>query len=318
MTGVSGAGKSSLINGILHPALRRKLLGSYDQVGRHAGSTGIDADRQGHRHRPEAHRPHAALEPGDLHQGLRPHPRACSRRRPRRAPPATSRGGSRSTSRAAAARPARATASARSRCTSCPTSTSPARCARGRRYNEATLRVKWKDASIAEVLETTRLRRPRAVPEPPPLRAILRTLDDVGLGYIALGQSATTLSGGEAQRIKLSRELAKRDTGRTLLPARRADHRPALRGRAPAAGRARPPGRGRQHRARHRAQPRRHQDRRLRHRPRPRGRRRAAARSSPPARPKRSRASPAPTPASSSRRCSACAAHAPPPRPEKR
>ena len=61
------------------------------------------------------------------------------------------------------------------------------------------------------------LRRDGAVRAPPPvLRGILQTLSDVGLGYIALGQSATTLSGGEAQRIKLSRELAKRDTGRTF------------------------------------------------------------------------------------------------------
>ncbi len=183
---------------------------------------------------------------------------------------------------------------------------------RGQRYNEATLRVKWKDRSIAEVLDTSvadafglfEHHRDAA-------SAILQTLDDVGLGYIALGQSATTLSGGEAQRIKLSRELAKRDTGRTLLPARRADHRPALRGRAQAARRARPPGRRRQHRAGDRAQPRRHQDRRLRHRPRPRGRLAGRRDRSRPARPKRSRASPARTPASSWRRCSASAARAP-------
>ncbi len=88
---------------------------------------------------------------------------------------------------------------------------------RGKRYNEATLRVKWKDRSIADVLETVGLRRAgRCSSTTASLRGILQTLDDVGLGYIALGQSATTLSGGEAQRIKLSRELAKRDTGRTF------------------------------------------------------------------------------------------------------
>ncbi len=76
VTGVSGAGKSSLINGILQPALRRKLLGSLrSRSGKHARPHRHRADRQGHRHRPEADRPHAALEPGDVHQGLRRHPR---------------------------------------------------------------------------------------------------------------------------------------------------------------------------------------------------------------------------------------------------
>ena len=87
---------------------------------------------------------------------------------------------------------------------------------RGHRYNEQTLRVRWKDKNIAEVLETSVSDALAIFENHRQLRTILRTLDDVGLGYISLGQSATTLSGGEAQRIKLSRELAKRDTGRTL------------------------------------------------------------------------------------------------------
>jgi excinuclease ABC subunit A len=86
----------------------------------------------------------------------------------------------------------------------------------GKRYNEATLRVKWKDRSIAEVLETSVSEARVLFENHRTLKGILTTLEDVGLGYISLGQSATTLSGGEAQRIKLSRELAKRDTGRTL------------------------------------------------------------------------------------------------------
>jgi len=87
---------------------------------------------------------------------------------------------------------------------------------RGRRYNDATLRVKWKGLDIAQMLETTVSEAVGLFEHHRQLSHILKTLDDVGLGYIALGQSATTLSGGEAQRVKLSRELAKRDTGRTL------------------------------------------------------------------------------------------------------
>jgi len=87
---------------------------------------------------------------------------------------------------------------------------------RGRRYNDATLRVKWKGLDIAQMLETSVSEALALFENHRQLSHILRTLDDVGLGYIALGQSATTLSGGEAQRVKLSRELAKRDTGRTL------------------------------------------------------------------------------------------------------
>ena len=87
---------------------------------------------------------------------------------------------------------------------------------RGKRYNEATLRVKWKDRSIAEVLDTSVSDAFGLFAHHRTLVNVLKTLDDVGLGYITLGQSATTLSGGEAQRVKLSRELAKRDTGKTL------------------------------------------------------------------------------------------------------
>jgi len=87
---------------------------------------------------------------------------------------------------------------------------------RGRRYNDATLRVKWKGLDIAQLLDTSVAEALPLFENHRQLSHILRTLDDVGLGYIALGQSATTLSGGEAQRVKLSRELAKRDTGRTL------------------------------------------------------------------------------------------------------
>jgi excinuclease ABC subunit A len=87
---------------------------------------------------------------------------------------------------------------------------------RGRRYNDATLRVKWKGLDIAQMLDTTVAEAASLFEHHRQLSHILRTLNDVGLGYIALGQAATTLSGGEAQRVKLSRELAKRDTGRTL------------------------------------------------------------------------------------------------------
>ncbi len=86
----------------------------------------------------------------------------------------------------------------------------------GRRYDEATLAVKYRERSIADVLETSVDDALELFAAFPSLVATLKTLADVGLGYLHLGQPAPTLSGGEAQRVKLSRELARRDTGRTL------------------------------------------------------------------------------------------------------
>jgi excinuclease ABC subunit A len=87
---------------------------------------------------------------------------------------------------------------------------------RGRRYNRETLEVKYKGRSISDVLDMTVNQACDFLQHVPKLRQKLETLRDVGLGYLTLGQSATTLSGGEAQRIKLSKELAKKATGRTL------------------------------------------------------------------------------------------------------
>jgi excinuclease ABC subunit A len=87
---------------------------------------------------------------------------------------------------------------------------------RGRRYNRETLEVRFKGKNIAEVLDLTVADALEYFSNQPRVHAKLETLNDVGLGYIHLGQSATTLSGGEAQRVKLATELSKRDTGRTL------------------------------------------------------------------------------------------------------
>ena len=87
---------------------------------------------------------------------------------------------------------------------------------RGRRYNHETLQVKYKGKSIADLLETTVEKAVPLLENIPQIHAKLATLHDVGLGYIHLGQSSTTLSGGEAQRIKLARELSRRQTGRTF------------------------------------------------------------------------------------------------------
>ncbi|HEY6351521.1 MAG TPA: excinuclease ABC subunit UvrA [Candidatus Angelobacter sp.] len=86
----------------------------------------------------------------------------------------------------------------------------------GKRYNHETLAVKFKGASIADLLETSVSDALPILEDIPQVRQKLQTLEDVGLGYIKLGQSAVTLSGGEAQRMKLAKELSKRQTGRTL------------------------------------------------------------------------------------------------------
>ena len=87
---------------------------------------------------------------------------------------------------------------------------------KGKRYNRDTLEVKYRGKSIADVLEMTVTQATEFFDAHPLIKSKLKVLNDVGLGYIRLGQAATTLSGGEAQRIKLSRELSKRDTGKTL------------------------------------------------------------------------------------------------------
>ena len=86
----------------------------------------------------------------------------------------------------------------------------------GKRYNHETLQVRFKEKSIADLLEMSVSDALPILADIPQIRQKLQTLEDVGLGYIKLGQSAVTLSGGEAQRMKLAKELSKRQTGRTL------------------------------------------------------------------------------------------------------
>jgi excinuclease ABC subunit A len=86
----------------------------------------------------------------------------------------------------------------------------------GKRYDRETLTVHYKGLNIAEILDLTVEQARDVFRNIPAIERILATLDEVGLGYIHLGQPATTLSGGEAQRVKLARELCKRSTGRTL------------------------------------------------------------------------------------------------------
>ena len=86
----------------------------------------------------------------------------------------------------------------------------------GKRYNRETLEVKYKDKSIADVLEMTAEEGAEFFSEIPKISSRLKTMCDVGLGYVKIGQSSTTLSGGEAQRVKLSAELSRRSTGKTI------------------------------------------------------------------------------------------------------
>jgi excinuclease ABC subunit A len=87
---------------------------------------------------------------------------------------------------------------------------------KGKRYNRETLEIRYKGLNVHEMLELTVEEALKLLAAVPTLAAKLKTLVDVGLGYLHLGQSATTLSGGEAQRVKLAKELSKRSTGRTL------------------------------------------------------------------------------------------------------
>ena len=168
----------------------------------------------------------------------------------------------------------------------------------GKRYDRETLAVRYKGLNIAEILDLSVEQAREFFRNIPPIERILSTLDEVGLGYIKLGQPATTLSGGEAQRVKLATELCKRATGRTLYLLDEPTtglHFDDVRKLLVAAP---PAGREGQHGDRRRAQPRRDQDRRLGDRPRPRGRRRRAGSWSRRARRRRWRWRPRATPGS--------------------
>jgi excinuclease ABC subunit A len=97
-----------------------------------------------------------------------------------------------------------------------PTVYVPCEVCKGKRFSRETLEVKYRDKSIADILAMTIEEATVFFADIPPIRDRVKILDEVGLGYLQLGQAATTLSGGEAQRVKLATELARRDTGRTL------------------------------------------------------------------------------------------------------
>lgn len=92
----------------------------------------------------------------------------------------------------------------------------PCESCKGKRYNRETLEVRFKGKSIADVLDMTVEQALEYFEHQPRILRKIQTLNDVGLGYITLGQHATTLSGGEAQRVKLATELSKKDTGKTF------------------------------------------------------------------------------------------------------
>lgn len=215
ITGVSGSGKSSLLNGILFPALARDLYRAKGRVGavkavigtRHIDKV-IDIDQSPIGRTP---RSNPATYTGvftdirDLFAQL---------------PEARVRG----------YKPGRFSFNVRGgRCETCqgdgiikiemhflPDVYVTCEACKGLRYNRDTLEIRYKGLNIAEVLDMTVNQAYGFFENIPAIKKTVQTLLDVGLGYIKLGQAATTLSGGEAQRIKLSRELSRRSTGRTL------------------------------------------------------------------------------------------------------
>ncbi|MCG8568201.1 MAG: excinuclease ABC subunit UvrA [Desulfobacterales bacterium] len=215
VTGVSGAGKSTLINQILYPALAVKLNGSQIAVGKHEKITGlshlnkiINIDQKPIGRTPRSN-PATYTKVFDHIRDLFamiPESKARGYKKGRYS--FNVKGG---------------------RCEACKGDGYikvemhfladvfvPCEVCNGKRFNKSTLEITYKDHSIADVLDLSVLQARELFDSHPKITNILDTLIDVGLSYIKLGQAATTLSGGEAQRIKLARELAKRDTGDTL------------------------------------------------------------------------------------------------------
>jgi excinuclease ABC subunit A len=215
VTGVSGSGKSTLVIDTLLAALEGKLYGNKLTPGEHEGLDGthqidkvINIDQS-----PIGRTPRS--NPA-TYTGLFTHIRDLYAQLPE--------------SKARGYRPGRYSFNVRGgRCEACqgdgilriemhflPDVYVTCEACQGRRYNRETLEVRFKDMSIADVLDMTVDQASELLAHVPKARQKLDTLREVGLGYISLGQPATTLSGGEAQRIKLSKELSKKATGRTL------------------------------------------------------------------------------------------------------
>ena len=215
VTGVSGAGKSTLINQILYPALAVKLHKSKITVGRHGKITGlthldkiINIDQKPIGRTPRSN-PATYTKVFDYIRdffAMLPESKARGYKKGRYS--FNVKGG---------------------RCEACRGDGHikvemhfladvfvPCEVCSSKRFNRATLEIKYKDHSISDVLNLSVMQAKELFEDHPKIINILNTLMDVGLSYIKLGQAATTLSGGEAQRIKLARELAKRDTGKTL------------------------------------------------------------------------------------------------------
>ena len=216
VTGVSGSGKSTLINGTLYPLAATALN----------GATTL---------KPAAHESVAGLEQLDKCIDIDQSPIG----RTPRSNPATYTGiftpirelfAGTQEARSRGYKPGRFSFNVRGgRCEACqgdgvtkvemhflPDIYVPCDVCKGKRYNRETLEIRFKDLNISEVLDLTVEDALGFFEAVPAIHRKLQTLMDVGLSYIRLGQAATTLSGGEAQRVKLSRELSKRDTGNTL------------------------------------------------------------------------------------------------------
>ncbi len=215
VTGVSGSGKSTLVNDILYRSLAKEIYGSHADPGAHDSIEGLEfVDK--------------VVEIDQSPIGRTP-----------RSNPATYTGlfspirdlyAMLPESRERGYKPGRFSFNVKGgRCEACqgdglkriemnflPDVYVTCDVCRARRYNSETLQVKYKGKSIADLLESTVEEALPLMENLPQIKLKLQTLNDVGLGYIHLGQSSTTLSGGEAQRIKLAKELSKRQTGRTI------------------------------------------------------------------------------------------------------